>query len=849
MMLMSCHSIYLISIHLKSWTTTASSESVTGQPGLSAATQPVICPITGQLRNPQEVCPLTQSGFSSTAPGGTPESSAIVTGSAEKSVSAGEGRTTKMTPEQLKARVYAVDPDNRYAYPGRPYVIGTSEWVQDDSRYLDQPKMPGVSVSGKNHRINGRLSDRFSNIELKTEDGIRVRFYDDLVRDQIVIITFFYTRCTEICGPTNAGIVELRKLMAGTLANDVRFLSISLDSDFDKPEVLKAFGKYYKSGDAEEEKALPQWDFLCGNWDEINVLRLEMGVYDLDPVVDADRSQHAGVMTFGNDRTSRWSAIASTMPPETLRTAILKIAGNRFMDPLYKIGAIASEERWNVRGPILEVRPWAQQLSAVGATMLVPNTLNVDGTTGVVGRNLKELTDSTMHQGQRVLMPYPKQTSAMVTSAGGYTGEGRMVADRLRVDLADHLIGGQLTLDAAGQLCIQGVVIVENPDLRFPMQILDATGNEIPLEEMSSCPGLPATARGYFVEDVFFATLLQIDRRKPMTHQMGIVQVHAAAGDHHKGVLRVFGTTAAECLNSEVEVFDAITNRLLGSAKVLPEADGKSGSFVAQLTRLESMPSFVVVKCGAGSMAIGSPRTVVNPAVMAELPASGMFFVYGPIQSMKAEERVVSVNGISAHIADETLVFPLDSENAFRDFLAGVDSPAAGANQRSFLPSDYNSGFPVRLDCRQPELSPTAAAPENQDASEKKDAAIPVATLCMINAEECSLTGRVESVDEAAQTAVICGVVVRLQEDERMGLVVTTAAGRPLPKSDLMALLTSLQGKTVTVRGYSHLIRREHTATQYQAVEASVVAVHMELPNAAAEPPIDTASGTANSVQ
>jgi hypothetical protein len=334
-----------------------------------------------------------------------------------------------------------------------------------------------------------------------------------------------------------------------------------------------------------------------------------------------------------------------------------------------------------------------------------------------------------------------------------------------------------------------------------------------------------------------------------MTHETGIVQVHAAAGDHHHGVLRVFGTTAAECLNFEVQVFDAITDRNLGFGKVVPAADGKSGTFVAQLTGVESMPAFVKVKCGAGSMAIGSPRTVVKPAVMAELPAQGMSLVYGPLQSIQSQTGLISVNGISARIASDTLVFPLNAESSFRALLAGTETPGSDISQRSFLPSDYNSGFPIRLDYREPETSSVAQSAEQADATESSDSTPPVATLCIINVEECLVTGRVESVDEEAQTAIIGGAIVRIQEDKRIGLNVTTDAGRPLVKDRLIPMLNGLKGKSITVRGYSHLFRREHAATHFQPVEASVVAVQIELPDSETVLEMDTASGNAISVR
>ncbi len=103
--------------------------------------------------------------------------------------------------------------------------------------------------------------------------------------------------------------------------------------------------------------------------------------------------------------------------------------------------------------------------------------------------------------------------------------------------------------------------------------------------------------------------------------------------------------------------------------------------------------------------------------------------------------------------------------------------------------------------------------------------------------------------DEEAQTAIIGGAVVRIQEDKRIGLNVTTDAGRPLAKDSLLPLLKGLKGKSVTVRGYSHLFRREHAATHFQPVEASVVAVQIELPESEIVLEMDIASGNAISAQ
>lgn len=36
---------------------------------------------------------------------------------------------------------------------------------------------------------------RFPNIQLRTQNNEPVRFYDDLVKDKIVLVNFMYTRC------------------------------------------------------------------------------------------------------------------------------------------------------------------------------------------------------------------------------------------------------------------------------------------------------------------------------------------------------------------------------------------------------------------------------------------------------------------------------------------------------------------------------------------------------------------------------------------------------------------------------------------------------------------------------
>jgi protein SCO1/2 len=158
------------------------------------------------------------------------------------------------------------------------------------------------------------------NTELFTQAGERVRFYDDLVRGQVVVVQFFFVHCEGICPVSTARLLELQERFADELGRGVRFLSITLDPERDTPAVLAEH--------ARDIGAQPGWTFLTGRAADIEVLRRRLGVFDLDPALDADRTQHAGVLVLGNDKKQRW-----TMKPATLSSSALSAAVERLMAP------------------------------------------------------------------------------------------------------------------------------------------------------------------------------------------------------------------------------------------------------------------------------------------------------------------------------------------------------------------------------------------------------------------------------------------------------------------------------------------------------------------------------------
>jgi len=137
-------------------------------------------------------------------------------------------------------------------------------------------------------------SDYFPNIELTTHEGKKVRFFDDLIKDKIVVINFIYTTCPDTCPLETAHLVRVQRIMGDRIGKDVFFYSISIDPDTDTPAVLKQYRQRFKAN----------WTFLTGDEVEIVQLRKKLGLYIAE--IQDGSNNHNVSMIIGNQKTGRW---------------------------------------------------------------------------------------------------------------------------------------------------------------------------------------------------------------------------------------------------------------------------------------------------------------------------------------------------------------------------------------------------------------------------------------------------------------------------------------------------------------------------------------------------------------
>lgn len=102
------------------------------------------------------------------------------------------------------------------------------------------------------------------------------RFGLEAARGKVVLVSFMFTRCTQVCTPLTARLALLQDLLPPEVARDVQFVSITLDPAHDRPEVLNAYARamdYDPSG----------WRFLTGPVERIRQIARGYGVIASDP--------------------------------------------------------------------------------------------------------------------------------------------------------------------------------------------------------------------------------------------------------------------------------------------------------------------------------------------------------------------------------------------------------------------------------------------------------------------------------------------------------------------------------------------------------------------------------------
>ncbi len=153
----------------------------------------------------------------------------------------------------------------------------------------------------------------FTDLPVVTQDGKQVRFYSDVLKDKVVLISFFYTSCKDACPLITQKLTLVRDQLASQFGKQIHFVSISLDPVRDTPAAMKEFARSQKADH-------DGWVFVTGDSDNVNQIIKKLGQYT--PDIEA----HSVLMLAGNVKFGHWAKIRPSAQPMAIAEKLRLLA-------------------------------------------------------------------------------------------------------------------------------------------------------------------------------------------------------------------------------------------------------------------------------------------------------------------------------------------------------------------------------------------------------------------------------------------------------------------------------------------------------------------------------------------
>jgi cytochrome oxidase Cu insertion factor (SCO1/SenC/PrrC family) len=155
----------------------------------------------------------------------------------------------------------------------------------------------------------------FTDTLLRTESDRTIRFYSDALKDKVVLINFVFTQCGDTCPLITARLVQVKKELGEAFGRDVRFISVSVDPEHDRPQDLVRFAKKF-------DAMHPEWWFLTGDKANVDLVLKKLGAFT------AERESHLTAIIIGNTAEARWKRVRPDAPPKFVAEALRELAGS-----------------------------------------------------------------------------------------------------------------------------------------------------------------------------------------------------------------------------------------------------------------------------------------------------------------------------------------------------------------------------------------------------------------------------------------------------------------------------------------------------------------------------------------
>lgn len=150
-------------------------------------------------------------------------------------------------------------------------MTSTASWLED-VRVTTAGGVPGARETTASRAVPGALVPAFA---LVNQDGGSFTLSD--FRSRVLVLTFIYVRCPlpDACPLMISHLEAVRRgANEAGIGGRVRFLAVTLDPAFDRPEVLRAYGDARLRGD----DRFDQWTMATGTAQQVEEVAAFIGV-------------------------------------------------------------------------------------------------------------------------------------------------------------------------------------------------------------------------------------------------------------------------------------------------------------------------------------------------------------------------------------------------------------------------------------------------------------------------------------------------------------------------------------------------------------------------------------------
>ena len=152
-------------------------------------------------------------------------------------------------------------------------VDGSHSWLENLVIRKQSPNAtsaPGV--------VEAAVGDEVPNYGLVNQDGKQIKLHE--YRGKALLLTFIYTRCPipEYCTlmSNNFAAIDKQLEQQPTIYEKTHLLSITIDPEYDTPQVLKSYGGAHT--ERYQNETFTHWEFATGTKDQIKGLAQFFGL-------------------------------------------------------------------------------------------------------------------------------------------------------------------------------------------------------------------------------------------------------------------------------------------------------------------------------------------------------------------------------------------------------------------------------------------------------------------------------------------------------------------------------------------------------------------------------------------